>query len=201
MAAAQKIHGLQMGETRRADFAFVRLVAAVGDQIDAELALGRFDRGIDFAGRHLEAFGVELEVMDQAFHRALHLFAPGRHDLVVVDRDPALAVGRVQLFDALLHDADRLAHLFHADAITVVIVAVLAHRNVEIHLGVAFVGLRLAQIPGRAGAAHHDAGKAARPGVVEPHHADIDIALLEDAVLGEQFLQIVADLQERIAEA
>ena len=94
-----------------------------------------------------------------------------------------------------------MAHLFHADAITVVIVAVLAHRNVEIHLGVALVRLRLAQIPRRAGAAHHDAGKAARPGVFELHHADIDIALLEDAVLGEQFLQIVADFQERIAKA
>ena len=32
------------------------------------------------------------------------------------------------------------------------------------------------------------------------HHADIDVALLEDAVLGEQLLQIVAHFQERIAE-
>ena len=76
----------------------------------------------------------------------------------------------------------------------------LAHRNVEIELGIALVGLRLAQIPRRAGAAHHDAGKSPRPGLFQRHHADIDIALLEDAVLGEQHLEVVASFKERIAK-
>ncbi len=39
-----------------------------------------------------------------------------------------------------------------------------------------------------------------RPGIVERHHADIDIALLEDAVVGEQRLDVVADFEERVAE-
>src|SRR5581483_3169735 len=68
MAAADEIHRLQTRKTGRADLALVRLVAAVGDRINAELALGRFDRGIDLAGRHVHALGVELEVMDQRFH-------------------------------------------------------------------------------------------------------------------------------------
>ena len=38
------------------------------------------------------------------------------------------------------------------------------------------------------------------PGVLELHHADIDIALLEDAVVGEQALDVVADFEEGIAE-
>ena len=38
------------------------------------------------------------------------------------------------------------------------------------------------------------------PGVVEGDHADIDIALLEDAVVGEQAFDVVADFEERIAE-
>ena len=50
--------------------------------------------------------------------------------------------------------------------IAVVAVAVLADGDVEIELGVALVGLRLAQIPGGAGAAHHDAGEAPGPGVL-----------------------------------
>jgi hypothetical protein len=33
-----------------ADLAFVGLVGAVGDEVDAEFAFGRFDGGIDFAG-------------------------------------------------------------------------------------------------------------------------------------------------------
>ena len=55
---------------------------------------------------------------------------------------------------------DGLPHFLHADDLTIVIVAVQTDGNVEVHLLVAFIGLRLAQIPGRAGAAHHDAGKA-----------------------------------------
>src|SRR3546814_11163886 len=43
VSTTQKIHGLQMRETRRAYLALVRLVGAVGDEIDAELALGRFN--------------------------------------------------------------------------------------------------------------------------------------------------------------
>ena len=196
----RKSIALQMREARRADLALVRLVAAVGDEIDAELALGRLDRGINLAGRHVIALGVELEVVDQRFHRALHLGALGRHDLVVVDRDRALPVRAAQFFDALLHDAHRLAHLFHADAVAVVAVAVLADRNVEFEFGIAFVRLRPAQIPGRARAAHHHAGEAPVPGILQLDHADIDVALLEDAVAGEQAVEIVDHLQERIAE-
>src|SRR6202140_4333176 len=126
VALADEIHRLQMRKTRRADLAFVGLVGAVGDQVDAELALRRLDRGVNLAGRHMEAFGIELEVVDQRFHRALHLAAPRRRDLVVFDNDRPLAVGSAQFRDALLHDAHGLAHLLHADAVTVVAVAVLA---------------------------------------------------------------------------
>src|SRR5262249_10501884 len=106
VAAAEEIHRLQMRETGRADLAFVRLVGAVGDQVDAELALGRLDGRVYLAGRHVKALGVELEVVDERLHRALHLAARRRHDLVVDDADRSLAVGSAQPLDALLHDAD-----------------------------------------------------------------------------------------------
>ena len=77
----------EMREARRADLAAIGLVGAVGDEIDAELALRRLDRGVDLAGRHVEALGVELEVVDERFHRALHLGALRRHDLAVDGRD------------------------------------------------------------------------------------------------------------------
>src|SRR5947208_11965341 len=121
--AAEKVHRLQMRERGCADLALVGPVAAVGDEIDPELALGGFDRGIDFAGRHVESLGVELEMMDQGFHRALHLPAPRRHDLVVRMADGALPFREPQLLQTLVHDPHRLAHLLHADAVTVVAVA------------------------------------------------------------------------------
>jgi hypothetical protein len=37
-----------VGERRRPDLALVGPVGAVRHQIDAELTLGRFDRGVDF---------------------------------------------------------------------------------------------------------------------------------------------------------
>src|SRR6202165_5386901 len=40
VALADEIHRLQMRKTRRADLAFVGLVGAVGDQVDAQLARG-----------------------------------------------------------------------------------------------------------------------------------------------------------------
>ena len=146
-----------MRKRGRADLAFIGLVRAVGDQIDAELAFGGFHRRIDLPGRHAKAFCVEFEVMDQRFHRALHLAAARGEDLVVLHRDRTLPIWSAELRDALSHDAHRLAHFFPADQIAVVTVAVLADRNIEVHFGIAFIGLRLAQVPRRAGAAHQSA--------------------------------------------
>jgi hypothetical protein len=41
VAFAHEFESLQEGEARRADLAAIRPVAAVGDEIDAELAFGR----------------------------------------------------------------------------------------------------------------------------------------------------------------
>ena len=44
------------------------------------------------------------------------------------------------------------------------------------------------------------AGEAPGPAIVERHDADIDVALLEDAVADDEGVEIVQDLQERVAE-
>src|SRR5262245_15576783 len=129
------------------------------------------------------ALAVELEMVDGRLHRALHLRARRRNDLVVPDRNRPRAFRGPQLFQALFHDAYRLTHLLHAYEITVVAVPVLADRDVEIQFRVTFVGLRLAQIPDGAGAAHHHAGKAPRPRVGKRDRTDAGVALLEDAVV------------------
>src|ERR1019366_9964331 len=70
--AAEKIHRGKMREARRPDLATIGLIGAIRDEIDTEFSLGSLDRAIDFAGRHMETFGIELEVMDQRLHRTLH---------------------------------------------------------------------------------------------------------------------------------
>src|SRR3569833_862584 len=73
VAAAEEIHGAQMGKTLRLDRAAVGFVGPVRDKVDAELTLGGLDGGVDLASWHLVALGIELEVMDERFHRLLHL--------------------------------------------------------------------------------------------------------------------------------
>ncbi len=189
-----------MGKARRADLAAVGLVGAVRHEIDAELALGRFHCGIDLALGHLVALGVKLEVMNQRFHRALHLAALRRHNLAIGRGDGSGLLLAGEQFHALLHDLHRLAHLAHADQIAVVAVAVLADRNVEVEFGIALIGLGAAQVPGGAGAAHHHAGEAPLEALLQRHDADIDVALLEDAVIGEKAFDVVEHLVVAIAE-
>src|SRR5262249_11535590 len=199
VAAREEIHRLQVREARRADLALVRLVGAVSDQIDAELTLRRLDSGVNFAGRPTIALGIQLEVMDERFHRAFHLVAFWRDNLVVADSDRSLPGGRTQFLAALLHDFDRLTHLLHADEIAVEAVAVFSDRDVELELGITLVRLRLAQIPRSARPAHHHTREPPVPAVGKLDDADVDIALFENAVAGEQRVEVVDNFQERIA--
>ena len=72
----------------------------VGDAVEAELALGRLDRGV-------------------------HLFGDRLDDA----RDLAADLARLEPLEALLQDAHALAHLLDADDVAVVRVAVGARRN------------------------------------------------------------------------
>ena len=143
-------------EPGRADLAAIRPVGSIRNQIDAELALRAFHRGVGGARRHVIALGVQLEVMDQRLHRALHLGARRRRELVVLH----LHRPRLHLAERLLDDLHALAHLGEPHQIAVVAIAVAADRNLELHLGVLVVGLRTAQVPRHAARAQARAGES-----------------------------------------
>ena len=188
-----------MREARRADLAAIGLVGAVRDQIDPELALGRLDHGVDLAFGGAEAFGIELEVMDQGFHRHLHLGPARRCDLVVGGHDRPTDLA--QLFAGLADDLRRFPHLLHPAEITVIAVAVLAQRNLEVEVVVALVRLVATQVPGDAGPSHHHAGEAPGQGLFLADHTNIDVPLLEDAVAGDQAFDVVTDRREALGPA
>ena len=137
-------------------------------------------------------------MVDELLHPLLHLDARGRRDLVVVDHHRAGVLA--QPVDALLDDAVRLAEFLDAHEVAVVAVAVLAHRDVELHAVVDGVGLLLAQIPFDARAAQHRPGEAERKRALRRDDADADGALLPDAVLGEQRLVVVDVLRKALGE-
>src|SRR6187402_889687 len=185
-----------MAEGGRADLAAIRLVAAVADEEHAEFALGAFGRDIDLARRHVKAFGVELEVVDQRFHRLLHLAALGRHDLAV--EAGYLALGHFG--EALLHDAHGLAHFLDANHEAIIAIALGTDRHLEIHAVIDVVRLRLADIPWNAGGADHRARETPGDRIVPRHEADIDVALLEDAVVGDEADRILEQTRHPLVE-
>ena len=143
VALAHEVQRLQVRKARGLDLATVRLVAAVRDEVHAELPLGRLHAGVGLALRHVVALREELEVVDEALHRLLHVGARGRRYLAVVRLDRA----RRHVLEALRDDAQRLPELLGAAQVTVVTIAVLADRDVKVEAVVAFVRLVLAEIP------------------------------------------------------
>src|SRR3546814_19027852 len=84
------------------------------------------------------------------------------------------------------HNARGLAHLLAADHHAVVAVAFGADGDVELHPVVDVIGLRLAEVPGKAGSADHRAGEAPGERVRLRPPGDVDVALLEDAVVDDK---------------
>src|SRR5690606_33476307 len=101
-----------MSEARSTDLHTVWLVATIGHHVDAELALGMLYSCIRFSGRHVHAFGEQLEMVDEIFHAKLHAFPGRRRHFVVVDDDGAGIVA--QPLDTLTNDAIALAHFPNA---------------------------------------------------------------------------------------
>jgi hypothetical protein len=94
----------------------------------------------------VEAFGEQLEVVDQVFHVRLHADTRRRRDLVVGRDDRPGFVA--QPGDALLDDPVGLAHLFDAHQVAVVGVAVDSTGMSKSIKLVDVVGLLLAKVPG-----------------------------------------------------
>src|SRR5688500_1184077 len=119
-----------MSETRRTNLAAVWPIRAVADEVYTEFTLGRLDGYIELASKDIEAFSIQLEMMNQCFHRLLHLATLWWHSLAVKSRDRTFTIRRVQLLDALPHNPRGLAHFLHANQIAIITVAVLADRDI-----------------------------------------------------------------------
>ncbi|EXI74626.1 MAG: hypothetical protein AW10_04228 [Candidatus Accumulibacter appositus] len=176
----------------------VWLVRPVRNNVDAELSLGMLDRRVRLAFRHMHAFRAQLEVVNQLLHVGFHGFTIGRCNLVVVGHHRTRVLP--QPVDALLENAIRLAHLFHAHQIAIIGVAGLADRDVEIDPIIDLVRLFLAQVPGNTRAAQHRTGKTTLQGALRRHDGHIDKALLPNPVIGEQRFVLVEQLRKTAGE-
>lgn len=192
MAPTDLIKAAQMRETGGADLAPIRPFAAIADDKDAHLALGRFDGAVGFPGRDGIAFGEEEEVVDECFHVLLHRCAGGRGDFVVFHSD---GTGR-HLVEALMDDAEGLPEFFHAAEVAVVAISVNAHGHVEVYLIVGIVRLAFPHVPGDARAAEHDARERVVESVGGGDDTDALGAAFPDAVVCEEFFGFVDAVAE-----
>ncbi len=140
----RKIH-----ETWSAEMNARRLRASCRFNVNTEFALRSFNRVIDFAGRNVDAFGHQQEVMNQRVHVRLHRFPIREHNFRRVGFDRP----RFQARQRLLNDLVRLAHLAHAHQVARPNVAVVLNRNFKIVIFVTAVRVRAAIIQFDAAAA------------------------------------------------
>ncbi|MNG06442.1 hypothetical protein D3C84_896810 [compost metagenome] len=98
------------------------------------------------------------------------------------------------VLQALVDDADALAHLFHADHAAVVGVAVVGQRHFELEVLVAGVGAGLAQVEVATGGTQAGTGDAPLEGFLGVVLRDADGTALEDAVLQGSLLVLVEAL-------
>jgi len=80
-----------------------RLPGAVGHEVAADLAPGRLDRHVRLAGRHPEALGDQLEVVDERLHRGVDLVAGRQRHLAIAGVHRTAG----QVCHGLLDDAQR----------------------------------------------------------------------------------------------
>ena len=95
-----------------------------------------------------------------------------------------------------MDDAEGLAELLHAAEVAVVAVAVDPDGHVEFHLVVRVVRLALADVPGHAAAAQHDAREGVVEGVGGGDDADALGPAFPDSVVCEEFFGFVDPVAE-----
>ena len=160
----------------------VRLGGAVRCDVATDLAARALDGDVDLAFGDLEAFGEDLEVVDQRFHRLVDASARWRRDLLVLD---AVVTPR-QLVEDLADDADRLVDLVQPDGVTIERVAVAADDDVELDVGVAQVRHAPTQVPGDTGGTQDRTGRAERQRLLRGDDPDALQPLAPDRLAGHQ---------------
>src|SRR6201996_716299 len=184
---AHLVYRLQSGEGWIAHVYAVGFGRAIGDNVVAHLAAGRFDGLVDLACRNGKAFCNDLEVVDERFHLSLHHLTVGQDDFwcVCLDRAFGHAIKR------LLTDLYRLAHLLHANDIACPHVAIVRDRHFELKLLIAGVGHIATQIPVDTARAQWRPGDAPRDGVFRREVTDALRPADPDRVAGKQILIFV----------
>ena len=165
-------------------------MAAVADQVKAQLAVGSLDGAVNLLlGHDKAAVGHhQLEVRNGAFDRPVNLLFRGERG-PKVNADVHRPGG--QILDRLGHDLQALAHFGHPHQVAGKAVAGRGAAHLKVEIGVGQVRLVLAQIAGDAAGPGDRAGGAAGDRFFLREHADALGAIDEDTIAIQQPLHVV----------
>ena len=96
----------------------------------------------------------------------------------------------------MINDLQAFAYLQHAHQVAIIAIAARADGHIEFHPVINIIGLAFAQIPSTAGSTQARPAEAPSHGLFRAHHANINGALLEDAVFCEQAFQILEEIRK-----
>ena len=181
---------LIVDKARRSGTRTERILRTIRDDVVAEFAVRALDRAVAFADGRVEAavVHVQLEQLDHAFDRAVHVGLLGNAHLAVGDRIDRSAGKSI---DELIDDLRRLLDFLEAHEVARKAAARAGDGDRELDLvrafavpvvGVAEIGVVLANIATNTRAARVRARKAPRDGVFLRHRANAVEAINEDAV-------------------
>ena len=164
--------------------------------VKAKFTLRVLGPKVDLTGRGIEPFGDEDEVVDELLHAHEDTLFLGKPLLRVDDVDRSIR----QSGDGLAEDRGALAHLLHADEVTVVAIAHRADRDVELVAVVIEVGIGLAHVVIDTGATEIGTAQAPGDGVFLRDDPDVACAVEEDLVPGKKGINLVETDEEFVAE-
>ena len=164
-------------------------VAAVTNNVKAQLAIGSFDRSIgliiwynDSAVRHYQ-----LEVRDRSLDRRINLLF-GWHSDAFVDAD--VRRPRRQILDRLFDNLHALTHLGDANVVSSKTVSGLRTTDLEIKVVIAEVRLVFSQVTRDATRPSHRSAATSIDGFFLGEHANIFGSIDEDTVAIQQPLHV-----------
>lgn len=192
VASGDLVESSQVGESGSTDLAAVGSLTAVTDNEDTHLTLGGLNGRVCLARGNSITLGEEKEVVDESLHVLLHGRTGRRRELVVLNLNGT----RRHLVQTLVDDTERLTELLHTAQVTVVAVTVDTNGDIELHIAVGVIRLRLPDIPGDTGTTEHNSSETHIEGIRGTDNANTLGSRLPDPVIRQQFLGLVDTVTE-----
>ena len=165
----------------------MRHAATLAVDVKAQLAFWIFCREINFAGRRVESFGHNNEMMDQLFHLRHDMRFRRRHVFPIHDINRPVR----QFIDNLAQDPHALPHLLNTHQITIITISRTADHDIEIVILIIEIWVLTPQIMFDPASTQIWTGKRVGNRPIFRDDADVSCSIDKNTITGKQFIAFV----------